>query len=77
LVKQHQHINKPSNKWLEYKQERKLQHPCNNFKHISEVRRVGAGGLMFNEVKYDHKKQQGIRLSMNKFKRSSNIAKDE
>ncbi len=51
---------------LECKSKRKLQHPCNNFKHIIEVKRVGVGGLMFNEIKYDHKKQQGVRLNMNK-----------
>jgi len=27
---------------------------------------VGVGGLMFNEIKYDHKEQQGVRLNMNK-----------
>jgi len=45
---------------------RKLQHPCNNFRHKIEIKRVGVGGLMFNEIKYDHKKQQGVRLNMNK-----------
>jgi hypothetical protein len=24
---------------------------------------VGAGGVMLNEIKYDHKKQEGVRLN--------------
>jgi hypothetical protein len=43
-----------------------MQHPYNKLRHIIEVRRVGARGLMFNEIKYDHKDQQGVRLKMNK-----------
>ncbi len=67
LIQQHAHRNKPSNEpRLECKPKGKLQHFCNNFVHIIEVRRVGAGGLMFNEIKYDHKEQQGVRMDMNK-----------
>jgi len=77
LVQQHPHINKPNSKpRLECEPERKLPHPYNNFRHIIEIRKVGVGGLMLNEIKYDHKKQ-GVRLNMNKFKRNSNIAKDK
>jgi hypothetical protein len=43
-----------------------LEHPCNNLKHIIEVKRVGVGALMFNEIEYDDKKQQGVKLKMNK-----------
>ncbi len=67
MVQQHPHRNKPNNKpRFECKLKRKLQHPCNNFKHIIEVRKVGAGGLMFNEIKNDHEEQQGVKLNMNK-----------
>jgi len=51
---------------LKCKPKGKLEHHYNNFKHITEVRRVGMGGLMLNEIKYDDKKQQGVRLKMNK-----------
>jgi hypothetical protein len=54
--------NKPR---LKCKPEGILQHLYNNFKHIIEVRKVGARGLMFNEIKYDHKEQQRVRLNMN------------
>jgi len=43
-----------------------MQHLYNNLKHIIEVKKVGAGHLMLNEIKYDHKDQQGVRLKMNK-----------
>jgi hypothetical protein len=50
------HNNKPSNELgLECKLERKLQHPYNNLIHIVEIKRVGGGGLMLNEIKYDEK----------------------
>jgi hypothetical protein len=61
------HKNKPSNKpRLKCKPKGKLQHPCNNFKHTIEVKRVGVRGLMLNAIKYDQKEQQGVRLNMNK-----------
>jgi hypothetical protein len=58
--------NKPNNEpWLKCKPKRKLEHHY-NFGHITEVKRVGVRGLMLNEIKYDDKKQQGVRLKMNK-----------
>jgi hypothetical protein len=42
-----------------------MQHPYNNLKHIIEIKKVGVGCLMLNEIKYDHKDQQGVRLKMN------------
>jgi RNA-binding protein YhbY len=67
LVQQQTDKNKPNNEpWFKCKPKRKLKHPYNNFKHIIEVRKVGVGGLMFNEIKYDDKKQQGVKLKMNK-----------
>jgi hypothetical protein len=41
---------------FECKPKGKLQHPRNNLKHIIEVRKVGARGLMLNEINYDDKK---------------------
>jgi hypothetical protein len=35
---------------------KKVATSLQQFIHIIEVRRVGARGLMFNEIKYDHKK---------------------
>jgi hypothetical protein len=29
--------------------------PYNDFKNIIEIKRVGARGLIFNKIKYDHK----------------------
>jgi hypothetical protein len=57
LVQQWTDKNKPKNEpWFKCKLKEKLEHPCNNLKHIIEVRRVGVGGLMLNEIEYDDKK---------------------
>jgi hypothetical protein len=31
------------------------QHPCNNLRHITKVRRVQGGGPMFNEIEQEDK----------------------